>query len=124
MDDRIISLEQVNKCIKFVDKNLIQFDKGGQGSVFKLEQKDCGLAVVKTYNDIETKSSKEAMTAEVNALLMIKKIIPAPTHHALEFEDAGTLKNNLRAKLTDELGPEARTAFEFAIKMLNAVYHE
>ena len=55
---------------------------------------------------------------------MIKKIIPAPTHHALEFEDAGTLKNNLRAKLTDDLGLEARTAFEFAIKMLNAVYHE
>ena len=53
---------------------------------------------------------------------MIKKIIPAPTHYALEFEDATTLKNNLRAKLTDDLGTEARTAFEFAIKMLNEVY--
>jgi heme oxygenase len=53
---------------------------------------------------------------------MIKKIIPAPTHHALQFEDATTLKNNLRAKLTDDLGPEARRAFEFAIKMLHAVY--
>jgi serine/threonine protein kinase len=76
MDDRILLLEQINKCIKFVDKNLIQFDKGGQGSIFKLEQKDCGLAVVKTYNDIKTKYSKEAMNAEVNALLMVKKIIP------------------------------------------------
>jgi len=53
---------------------------------------------------------------------MIKKIIPAPTHHALQFEDATTLKNSLRAKLTDDLGPEARRAFEFAIKMLHAVY--
>jgi len=53
---------------------------------------------------------------------MIKKIIPAPTHYALEFEDATTLKNNLRAKLTDDMAPEARTAFEYAIKMLNAVY--
>jgi heme oxygenase len=55
---------------------------------------------------------------------MIKKIIPAPTHYALQFEEADTLKNNLRAKLTDDLGPEARIAFEHAIKMLNAVYHE
>jgi heme oxygenase len=53
---------------------------------------------------------------------MIKRVIPAPTHHALEFEDATTLKNNLRAKLTDDMAPEARTAFKYAIKMLEAVY--
>ena len=55
---------------------------------------------------------------------MIKKIVPAPSHHALEFEDANTLKNNLRAKLTDDLGPEARLAFEYAIKMMEALYSE
>lgn len=53
---------------------------------------------------------------------MIKQIVKAPTHHALEFEDSATLKSNLRAKLTDDLGLEARRAFEFAIKMLNEVY--
>jgi heme oxygenase len=54
---------------------------------------------------------------------MIKKIVDAP-HNSLEFEDAGTLKNNLRAKLTDDLGSEARTAFEFAIKMMKELYSE
>lgn len=53
---------------------------------------------------------------------MIKKVIPAPTHYALQFDDASALKNNLRAKLTDDLGPEARVAFEYAIKLLGAVY--
>jgi heme oxygenase len=55
---------------------------------------------------------------------MIKKLIPAPTHYALEFDDVVTLRNTLRSKLTDDLGAEARTAFEYAIKMLNSIYHE
>ena len=55
---------------------------------------------------------------------MIKKIVAAPSHHSLEFENASTLKNNLRAKLTDDLGPEARTAFEYAIKMMKELYSE
>lgn len=53
---------------------------------------------------------------------MIKRVIQAPTHYALDFTNPDLLKNNLRAKLTDDLGPEARIAFEHAIKMLNAVY--
>lgn len=78
MQDRVISLEKINKCIKFVDTNLVEFDKGGQGSVFKLEQKDCGLAVVKSYfenkDDIENKE-EDTMKREVNALLMVKRLI-------------------------------------------------
>jgi heme oxygenase len=55
---------------------------------------------------------------------MIKKTVSAPSHHSLEFEDASTLKTNLRDKLTDNLGTEARTAFEFAIKMMKELYSE
>ena len=57
---------------------------------------------------------------------MIKRVIPAPSHHALEFNDASTLKENLRAKLedTDAMKHEARAAFYHAINLLKAVYHE
>ena len=97
-----------------------------------LPSKDCNNPALNEYLDyINTLTPDRALAhlyvwhmGDLYGGQMIKKIIPAPTHHALEFEDAGTLKNNLRAKLTDDLGPEARTAFEFAIKMLNAVYHE
>ena len=35
-----------------------------------------------------------------------------------EFEDADLLKIQIRQELTDELGPEARIAFEYAIKIM------
>lgn len=54
---------------------------------------------------------------------MIKKIVEGP-HNSLEFENAHELKINLRAKLTDELAPEARAAFEHAINMMRALYNE
>lgn len=54
---------------------------------------------------------------------MIKKIVDAP-HNSLEFENPRELMTNLRAKLTDDLAPEARAAFEYAIKMMEAVYSE
>jgi hypothetical protein len=54
---------------------------------------------------------------------MIKKIVEGP-HNSLEFENSRELMTNLRAKLTDDLGPEARTAFEYAIKMMEQLYSE
>jgi heme oxygenase len=51
---------------------------------------------------------------------MIKNIIKAPQHSALEFDDAPALKTNLRAKLDDSMGEEANIAFDWAIKLLNA----
>jgi hypothetical protein len=96
-----------------------------------LPSKDCNNLVLNEYLEyINTLTPDRALAhlyvwhmGDLYGGQMIKNIIPAPTHYALEFEDAATLKNNLRAKLTDDLGTEARTAFEFAIKMLNAVYH-
>lgn len=49
---------------------------------------------------------------------MIKKIIEAPHRH-LEFKDSKTLMTNIRAKINDDMASEARTAFEWAIRMLN-----
>jgi heme oxygenase len=97
-----------------------------------LPSKDCNNPALNEYLDyIHTLTPNQALAhlyvwhmGDLYGGQMIKKVIPAPTHHALEFEDANTLKSNLRAKLTDDLGTEARTAFEYAIKMLKAVYHE
>lgn len=97
-----------------------------------LPSKDCNNPALNEYLDYIEKLTPDSALAHLYVWhmgdlyggQMIKKVIPAPSHHALEFEDANTLKNNLRAKLTDDLGPEARRAFEYAIKMLNAVYYE
>jgi heme oxygenase len=40
-----------------------------------------------------------------------------------EFENADAMKAAIRAELTDDLGDEARVAFEFAIKMMKDLYH-
>ena len=40
-----------------------------------------------------------------------------------EFENADAMKMAIRAELTDDLGDEARVAFEFAIKMMKDLYH-
>lgn len=39
-----------------------------------------------------------------------------------EFKNAEALKAAIRAELTDDLGDEARVAFEFAIKMMKELY--
>ena len=49
----------------------------------------------------------------------IKKIVDAP-HSSLEFENAPMLMTNLRNKLTDDLGPEANRAFDWAIKLMGS----
>jgi heme oxygenase len=49
----------------------------------------------------------------------IKKIVDAP-HSSLEFEDPKLLMTNIRVKLTDDLGPEANVAFDWAIKIMGS----
>jgi heme oxygenase len=49
---------------------------------------------------------------------MIKEIVEAP-HASLEFENVDELKNNMRTRLNDKMGPEANNAFDWAIKMMN-----
>lgn len=49
---------------------------------------------------------------------MIKKIVPGK-HRSLTFKDVDLLKNNLRAKLNDNMADEANIAFDWAIKLLN-----
>lgn len=41
-----------------------------------------------------------------------------------KFKDLDVLKENIRLMLTDELGPEARVAFEWAIKIMKELYGE
>lgn len=40
-----------------------------------------------------------------------------------EFENADSMKQNIRSILTDDLGDEARVAFKFAISMMKDLYH-
>lgn len=54
---------------------------------------------------------------------MIKKIVEGP-HNSLEFKDPQTIIASLRSKLTDDLGQEANVAFDWAIKLMNELYHE
>jgi heme oxygenase len=48
---------------------------------------------------------------------MIKKIVPG-SHRNLEFQDAETLKTNIRSKLDDSMADEANIAFDWAIRMM------
>ena len=40
-----------------------------------------------------------------------------------DFENADAMKADIRSLLTDDLGDEARVAFEYAIKMMRDLYH-
>jgi heme oxygenase len=51
---------------------------------------------------------------------MIAKKIPGKGRF-YEFKDADNLKTAIRAELTDDLGDEARVAFEWAIKIMKAL---
>lgn len=93
---------------------------------------NCGNKVLVEYEDyIKSLTPEQALAhlyvwhmGDLFGGQMIKKIVEAPSHNALEFENPRELMTNLRAKLTDDLGPEARTAFEFAIKMMKELYSE
>jgi heme oxygenase len=54
---------------------------------------------------------------------MIKKIVPG-SHRNLEFQDADTLKANIRAKLDDSMAEEANIAFDWAIRMMETYTNE
>ena len=51
---------------------------------------------------------------------MIAKKVPGKGRF-YEFKDADNLKTAIRAELTDDLGDEARLAFEWAIKIMKAL---
>jgi heme oxygenase len=51
---------------------------------------------------------------------MIAKKVPGKGRF-YEFKDADNLKTAIRAELTDDLGDEARVAFEWAIKIMKAL---
>jgi hypothetical protein len=50
---------------------------------------------------------------------MIKKIVDAPHSH-LDFEDPKMLMTNMRGMLSDDMGDEANTAFDWAIKIMES----
>jgi heme oxygenase len=50
---------------------------------------------------------------------MIKKIVDAPHTH-LDFEDPKTLMTNMRSMLSDDMGDEANTAFDWAIRIMES----
>jgi heme oxygenase len=50
---------------------------------------------------------------------MIKRVVKAP-HSSLEFIDAPGLISTIRTKLSDDMAPEVRTAFDWAIKILES----
>ena len=54
---------------------------------------------------------------------IIKKKAPGQGRF-YDFDDAHNLKAAIRAELTDDLGPEARVAFEWAIKIMKALNNE
>ena len=51
----------------------------------------------------------------------IKKLVPG-SGKFYHFDDVNGLRNAIRAELTDDLGDEARVAFEWAIKIMNGLY--
>lgn len=60
---------------------------------------------------------------DLNGGLIIKKqVAHISSGKFYEFEDSDNLKIQIRQTLTDDLGDEARVAFEFAIKMMRDLY--
>lgn len=59
---------------------------------------------------------------DLNGGQIIKRQVPYTGGKFYEFEDADALKVQIRSELTDDLGDEARIAFEFAIKMMRDLY--
>lgn len=61
---------------------------------------------------------------DLNGGLIIKKqVAHISSGKFYEFENPDQLKVQIRQELTDDLGPEARVAFEFAIKMMKDLYN-
>jgi heme oxygenase len=61
---------------------------------------------------------------DLNGGLIIKKQVAHISKGMFyEFDDPDLLKATIRQELTDDLGEEARTAFEFAIRMMRDLYN-
>lgn len=60
---------------------------------------------------------------DLNGGLIIKKqVAHVSSGKFYEFDNPDSLKMQIRQELTDDLGPEARIAFEFAIRMMRDLY--
>jgi heme oxygenase len=60
---------------------------------------------------------------DLNGGLIIKKQVAHVSKGAFyEFDNSDALKAQIREELTDDLGDEARVAFEFAIKIMRDLY--
>lgn len=60
---------------------------------------------------------------DLNGGLIIKKqVAHISSGKFYEFDDADNLKVQIRQELTDDLGDEARIAFEYAIEMMRDLY--
>ena len=61
---------------------------------------------------------------DLNGGLIIKKQVAHISKGLFyEFDDLDLLKINIRKELTDDLGDEARVAFEWAIKIMKDLYN-
>jgi heme oxygenase len=54
---------------------------------------------------------------------MIKKMVDAP-HRNLEFDNIDELKTKIRAKIRDDMAPEANEAFRWAIRIMESYNDE
>jgi serine/threonine protein kinase len=71
--NRLKSNKYIKECIEFTNINdLTQINKGGQSNIFKLEKKDCGIAIVKKYLD---KVDIKDIENEINNLKLVNKLI-------------------------------------------------
>jgi heme oxygenase len=62
---------------------------------------------------------------DLNGGLIIKRQVAHISQGRFyDFSDADDLKIQIRSELTDDLGDEARVAFEWAIKMMKELYEE
>jgi heme oxygenase len=60
---------------------------------------------------------------DLNGGLIIKKQVAHVSNGAFyEFDNPDALKTQIREELTDDLGDEARVAFEYAIKIMRDLY--
>jgi heme oxygenase (biliverdin-producing, ferredoxin) len=83
----------------------------------------------KLGNDPERKSQIKAhlycrhMGDLFGGQIIKKQVAHISSGKFYEFENADAMKMAIRSELTDDLGDEARVAFEFAIKMMKDLYH-
>jgi serine/threonine protein kinase len=65
--------KNLEKCIKFTeDKLLPQINQGGQSRIFKLEQQNCGIAIVKIYKDT---INIDEIKNEIENLKLVKSLL-------------------------------------------------